>query len=174
METISFVLSAAGLLSFIIANFIKGRRMGLILALNALGNLLMAASYISVSNANGALSSIVGTVTGIINYFFAIREKKVPVWLLFVYAAAFACVNLMVFSRWVDLVALIASLTAVMVISAANGKQYRAWALGNNCLWCLFDILRGNFGPLISHLSLAGFTFAGMLIHDIRKPIKKQ
>ena len=81
----------------------------------------------------------------------------------------FVCVNLMTFSVWMDIISLIAALTAVFVISAPHGKQYRIWALTNNSLWCLFDILCGNWGPLMSHLVLAGTTFMGMLKHDLKK-----
>ena len=168
-EILSFVLSAVSMLLFMISNFLKGKKMGAILVLNVVGNLMMAAGYVCVSNASGAAISAIAAVVGIINYFYAAKQKKIPVWLLIVYSVVFICANLATFSNWKDIISLIAALTAVFVISSPNGKQYRIWAITNQSLWCLFDVLCGNWGPLASHLALACTTFLGILKNDIRK-----
>jgi len=172
MENVSIMLSTAGLAAFIVSFLLKGANMKAILAINALGNILMVISYLCVSNANGALSSIVGAVVGIINYFYAAKEKKIPIWLLCCYAVAFVAVNIMVFTSWVDIFAIAASLAAVFMISASSGKGYRLWSICNDALWSVFDILRGSYGPLLTHGILTGFTLIGMFMHDFKRKAK--
>ena len=169
METLSVILSVVGLATFIVSFLVKGRNMKTILALNTLGNCLMAVSYLCTGNYNGCVTSVVGMIVSIVNYFFAVRQKKIPVWLLGIYAVAFVSVNLAVLSSWRDLFAIAASLAAVLMISASSGKGYRIWSLANDMLWTIFDVLCGNYGPLLTHGVLTGFTVIGMIWHDREK-----
>jgi len=169
METLSFLFSIAGLAAFITSFLLKGAKMKTLLLLNATGNFLIAVSYLCVANANGTLSSVIGMAMGIINYFFSVKQKKIPVWLLVVYAAAFVIVNLTVFTSAVDIIAIAASLTAVLVVSSASGRGFRGWSLVNNFLWCFFDILRGSWGPLVSHVILTASTILGILRNDAKR-----
>ena len=173
METVSVVLSMIGLAAFIVSLLVKGKKMKVILALTVAGNLLMAVSYMLTGNYNGCVSSVVGMLVGLINYFFAVQEKKIPKWLLGVYALAFVSVNLAVLSSWRDIFAIGACLAAVLMISASSGKGYRIWCLANDLLWTVFDLLCGNFGPLVTHGVLTGFTIIGMLLHDREKKVEK-
>ena len=169
MEIASVILSVIGLAAFIVSFLVKGKNMKTILALNAAGNLLMVASYVCIGNYNGCLSSLIGTIVAIVNYFFAVRQKKIPVWLLIIYAVAFVMVNAAVFSSWRDLFAIAACLSAVLMISASCGKAYRVWSLVNDIMWTIFDLLCSNYGPLLTHGVLTGFTVVGMIWHDRKK-----
>jgi len=172
VETLSFVFSALCLISIILSLLLKGRDMKRILMLNLLGNALMVASYACVYNWNGALSCTVGAVAGVINFCFTVKRKSLPVCLLFVYAAVFVAVNLTTFVSWVDLLSTAACLMFVMLICSPEGRRYRIWSLGNNTTWTVFDLLKGSYGPLVTHVILTGVTVAGMLIHDRRKAVK--
>jgi len=172
METLSVMLSGLGLAIFIVTCLLKGANMKAILICNSLGNLLIASSYLCTLNFNGAISSVIGMTVAIINYFFAVKEKKIPLWLLGIYALAFVWGNLITFTGWVDLVAIAAGLAAVLMISARTGKGYRLWSIANDGLWSLFDILRGSYGPLLTHGVLVAVAIVGFLLHD-RKPNQK-
>lgn len=169
MESLSYLLSLTGLAAIIASLLIKGKNMKLILFFLTVGNTLMGLSYLCVSNENGALTCFIATVQSIINFFFSRKNKAVPVWLMAIYAISFVTVNLMVFSAWFDLLAIAASLMSVMLVSAVSGKLFRRWALANNLTWCVYDIISGSYGTLISHLVLSGFTAVGMIMHDLKR-----
>ena len=169
MEQLSFVFSTLGLAVFIISFLVKGSSIRKLLMLNVTGNLLIAISYLCIGNYNGILSSMIGVTMGAINSFITGRGKSVPKWLLGIYAAAFIGVNLSVWTGWTDIFAVLACMTAVLIVSSSNGTRYRLWSVLNNALWCIFDVLRGSWGPLVSHVILTAFTIVGVLLHDFKK-----
>lgn len=169
MQILSYVLSIAGLGCMIAASLIKGKSMEKILLFVFSANILVATSYLFSHTWNGAASCFVGAVQTIINYFFDSKNKKIPVWLVAVYALAFVVVNLAVFTEITDIIAIVASLTFIMCIGQKNGKKYRVWSFINMCLWCLYDILKGSYAPLITHGVQIISVAAGMILHDAKK-----
>ena len=169
MGIISYILSILGLASMIVSSMIKGKNMKKILFFVFLGNVLVATSYLLTQNRNGAVSCFIGGGQALINYFFDAKQKKLPVWLISLYALAFLGANLLVFTEAVDVLALIASLTFIMCVGQKNGAKYRIWTIINMCLWCSYDLLKGAYGPLTTHVILLVFTVAGMIIHDRKK-----
>ncbi len=169
MEALSYILSISSLISTVISFLIKGRRMKLILFFVALGNALMALSYLCISNMTGACTCFIGTIQTLINYFYERKDKAIPLWLMGIYAATFIVINIAVFSAWFDILAIIASLISVMIISSKNGKIFRRWVLANNLTWCIYDTVSHSSGALISHLVMTAFTAVGMIAHDIKK-----
>jgi len=166
---ISYILSLLGLVSMIVSSLIKGRNMKKILFFVFFGNALVATSYLVGGNNSGAVSCFIGAAQAIINSFYDARGRDLPVWLIVVYAVAFIAANLLVFSAPIDVLAIIASLTFIMCVGQKSGAKYRFWTIINMCLWCLYDILKGSYGPLITHVTLLLFTVAGMIIHDRKK-----
>ena len=127
----------------------------------------MATSYLfTAEGMNGAVSSYIGSIQALINLFYAQKEKKIPVWLLILYALSFIVANLAVLSDPVGYVALLATLCFVGCVSAKTGKGYRIWQTANNLLWILYDILSHSYGPLVTHTVLCLFTVAGILLND--------
>ncbi|MBE6689388.1 MAG: YgjV family protein [Ruminococcaceae bacterium] len=169
MAVLSFVLSITGLISMITASLLKGKNMRKILVLVFLGNTLVATSYLIDQNANGAASCYIGAAQTIINYFFESKNKKLPIWLIIAYSAAFVVINLMVFTEFVDIMAIIASLTFIMCIGQKNGRKYRIWTLINMILWSSYDIIKGSYAPLVTHAIMLAFNVVGMIIHDTKK-----
>ncbi len=172
MQAISYVLSVLGLISMVISSLIRGRNMKKILLFVFLGNALVATSYLFVGNGNGAVSCFIGAAQAIINARFDARGKDLPLWLIGVYALAFIAANLLVFTAPIDVLAIIASLTFIMCVGQKSGAKYRFWTIINMCLWCLYDILKGSHGPLVTHVTLLVFTVAGMILHDRKQKTK--
>lgn len=167
MQILSYILSFGGLLSMIIASLIKGKNMKTILLFVFLGNILVATSYLCAGNGiNGALSCYIGAAQTIINYFFDVRKKPLPKWLIALYGVAFVVVNLMTGISWLCILAIVASLTFILCIGQKVGSKYRFWTLVNMALWCLYDILSGSFGVLFTHGTQLVFALIGTLIHD--------
>ena len=131
--------------------------------------MFVGVSYLFTSaGINGSVSSFIGGLQAIINYFFNSNNKKIPKWLILVYVLIFLALNLAVINSAVGLLALFASLCFVGSISAENGKGYRLWQIVNSSLWISYDILSCSYGPLVTHSVLFGFTVVGMLINDYK------
>ena len=169
METLAFILSALGTICICIPSLLKGKNMTLILLLVFLANAFVATSYFLTGANGGAAICCVGAVQTIINFFFERKNKKLPVWLIVVYAAMFIGANLLVFANLFDIIALVAALMFVMGISSKSGKQYRLWSLVNVLLWITYDLLTLSFGPLTTHGTQLATILFGMFVHDRKK-----
>ncbi len=166
----SYLLSTLGLVVLIISSLIKGETIKKTLYLVLAGNLLVATSYLFTDNGvNGAISSYIGSAQAFINIFFAKKNKKIPVWLLVVYALSFLVANVAVLSDAVGIVALLATLCFVGCVSSKTGAGYRIWQTANNLLWILYDILSASYGPLVTHCVMCLFTVVGIFWNDLRK-----
>ena len=169
MQVLAYVLSIIGLASVVLSYLLKGKNMIMILILLFLANLFVGLSYLCTGNLPGSLSCFLGAVQCIINFGFESKGKDLPKWLIAVYAVSFIVVNLIVFTRVADILAIIAAMLFIMSILQKNGKQYRFWNFMNVAVWCIYDIICGTYGPLITH-SIQFFTLiSGMLIHDRKK-----
>ena len=169
METLAFILSTIGTICICIPPLLKGKNMKLILLLVFSANVTVATSYLLTGAYNGAASCFVGGAQAIINYFFDRKNKKLPVWLITIYALAFIGVNLMVFNHVFDLIAMLASLTFVMCVGQKNGRKYRIWTFINTALWMTYDVLKASYGPLLTHGILLCTVIFGIIVHDIKK-----
>ncbi len=169
MTFLSYICSGASLAAMIISSLLKGKSMRGILLLVLLANIMMAMSYVFAGQAGGAVSCFIGAGTALINNFYDMRGKKLPVWLIGIYAAAFVGANLAVFSAPKDILAIVASIAFILCIGQKSGRMYRFWTLVNMVLWCTYDALGLAFGTLVSHLIQLGFTVVGMLVHDRKK-----
>ena len=169
MNLIYAILSFLGLSAFISAAVIKGEEIKKNLFFVFTGSMLVGISYLfTPAGINGSVSSFVGGFQAIINYFFNAKNKKVPKWLILIYALMFLALNLAVINSPVGLLALFASLCFVGSISSKTGKGYRVWQIVNSSLWISYDLLSRSYGPLFTHSVLFGFTLIGMLINDYR------
>ena len=170
MDTLAFILSTLGTICICAASFLKGKNMKFILLLVFLTNALMGISYILTGAFNGAVSSILGAVQTILNYFlFERKNKSIPKWLIVIYALSFLIVNLLVFERILDLLALVATMAFIMEICQKTGKQYRVWTLTNAVFWVAYDFTSFSFGPFATHLLQLGIAVCGMILHDRKK-----
>ncbi len=167
MEILAFILSISGLIMGVSASLIKGKKMRLILLCVLLSNFLMATSYVvGGGGINGAISCYIGCLQAGINFFFERQNKKIPKWLIGVYALMFITANLFGEISWFSILAIVACLTFIGGIAQKSGKSYRAWHTVNSSLWCSYDILSRSYEPVVSHLILLAFDITGILIHD--------
>lgn len=146
-----------------------GKKMSTILVLNFLGNFLVGLSYLCISGYSGAAICFVACLQVSINYFFDRRGNKLPVWLVTVHAAVFLLVNLLTFTAWFDVLALLASFTFVLSVAQNNPKYYRILYITNSFLWIIYDILAHAYGNLFTHTAL--FIGTGISIYVRNKKL---
>jgi len=164
MATISYIFSFIATILGLIEPF--GKKMKTILAFNFTGNLLVGLSYLLIGGMSGAAICFVACVQVVINYIFDMKGKKVPVWLIAVYAIAFLSVNLLTFACWYDAFALIAAVLFVVSVAQSDAKYYRVLYFLNSTVWILYDFLAAAYGNLLTHIVLFIATLVSIVIRN--------
>ncbi len=169
VQIVSVILSTLGLVAMILASVLKGRTMKLILPLVFLANFLVALSYLVLENGAGAVTCFIGAVQAVICAVYDTKEKKVPVWLLAVFAASFIAANLIVSREILVILPILGALTFIAAIIQKNGKMYRVWFASNALIWGVYAVLTAAWGPLFTNIIAFAFTALGMILHDRKK-----
>ena len=165
MQYIAYTASIISIILGVLEPF--GKKMQTVLILNFLGNFLVGISYFfsETESMAGAAVCFVACIQVIINFFFDRKSKKIPLYLILIYALSFLTVNLTVFSAWYDIFSIGATMIYVISMAQNNVGSYRIlYALNSSC-WILYDVLSASYAPLITHITLALFTFAAMFIN---------
>ena len=164
MNTLSYIASLIATVLGLIEPF--GKKMKSILTLNFVGNLLVAISYLLVSQKSGALICFTACIQVLINYSFETRGKKLPLWLIITHAVVFLAVNILTFSLWYDVLALIAAMLFVLSVAQSNAKYYRVLYVSNSLVWIGYDFFAGAYGNLVTHVVLFIATGIAIMIRD--------
>lgn len=152
MTTLSYIASFVATVLGLIEPF--GKKMKTILTLNFLGNLLVGLSYVFICGYSGAAICFTACVQVIINYFFDVRKRKLPVWIIILHATIFFAVNIVTFTYWYDVLALLAALMFVLSVAQSSPKYYRVLYMTNSFLWIFYDFLVKAYGNLVTHIVL--------------------
>lgn len=167
MANFSYIASFIATISGLIEPF--GKKMKTILTLNFTGNFLVGLSYLMVGQKSGAAICFFACVQVFINYILDVKGKKVPIWLIGVYAAIFLSINLLTFSYWYDFFALAASMVFVVSVAQSNAKYYRILYFINSSIWIFYDFLAQAYGNLSTHIILFIATIISIILRDRRK-----
>ena len=163
----AFILSSIATVLGLIEPFNK--KMKTILIFNFIGNLLVGVSYLLDKSFSGAAICTVACTQVFINYNFDKKEKKVPIWLLGIYAVAFLGVNMIAFAHWYDVLSLLAALVFVISVAQSDAKYYRIFYMTNSLLWIGYDFLSKSYGNLSTHIILFISTMTAIIIRDRKK-----
>lgn len=144
------------------------KKMRTVLIFNFLGNFLVGLSYLLVYAFNGAIICLVACIEVVINYIFDSKNKKVPKWLIVLYAIAFIAVNLVGFKYWFDVIALLAALCFVISVAQPDPKYYRLLFITNSSLWIIYDIFAKAYGNLFTHVALFIATLIAIFVRDVK------
>lgn len=146
-----------------------------ILFLVCCGNFLFAVSYlVGGSGLNGAASSLLASIVSIVNYFFDLKNRSVPKWLMVIYAVAFIVLNVWIGGMSpLSLLVIVSSLAFVVCIGQKDGAKYRFCVTFNLLLLCVYDLLSVSYGVFSAHLVQLAFNVIGMLMHDKKSQCKK-
>ena len=130
MEIIQAVISIAATIEGLVEPFFK--KMRTVLLFNLLGNALVGVNYLLTKSYSGAIICGVAILGLCINYYFTSRDKKIPVGAIIFHALAFLAANLITFTYWYDIWAMIASLLFVLSIAQNSTKYYRLLYISNS------------------------------------------
>ncbi len=171
MAYISYIVSFIATILGLLEPF--GKKMKTILLFNFTGNFLVGISYLLTGSNSGAAICAVACGQVLVNYIFDTKEKKVPIWLIIIYAVAFLAVNLLSFAAWYDVLSLIAAMLFVISVAQSNSKHYRVLYFLNSAVWIFYDFLAGAYGNLITHIVLLIATFTAIIIRDKKKETQR-
>ena len=171
-ELISYIASGITLILGIIEPFNK--KMKVILVYNFIGNFLVSLSYLLVSSYSGAGICAIACIQVIVNYIYESKEKKVPYWVVALYALSFVGVNALSFAYWYDAFSLIAALCFVFSMVQKNPVIYRILYVCNSTLWIVYDVFSGAYGNLVTHVTLFAATLIAILLRDVRGKSKEK
>ena len=171
MDILAVLLNLMGVSLAIASSLWKKATIKQILLLICGANLLIATSYLLQGEGiNGAVSCYLAFVMAIVNYFFQVKRKPIPKWLIGIYALSFIAVN--VFSNGFNLYTLLAIAAALFFVASLlqyGGKGYRFCSIFNTSIWSTYDILVGAYAALLTHGTLLIVNLTGMLLYDIKK-----
>lgn len=170
-ETLSY---AASILAMVLGFFEPfNKKMTVVLIFSFVANILVGISYILVGAVSGMLICAVAGVQLLINFCFTVRNKKVPLWLIFAYSAAYCIVNISTFSVWYDIFSLCAALGFVFSMAQSNPKYYRILLITNMGGWLIYDVFAGAFGNMIMHIASVVTIVVAIYVRDIRNKEKE-
>ncbi len=172
MAAASYMLSLIATVLGLMEPF--GKTMRTILLFNFAGNFLVGISYFLTKGYSGAAICAVACVQVVINYCFGIKQKKVPLWLILLYAAAFLFVNLLSFSVWYDVFSLAGAMLFVLSVAQSDARYYRVFYVSNSTAWMFYDVLSQSYGNLMTHVVLFAATSIAMLVRDGKKKSPKK
>ncbi len=171
-ETLSYAASLLAMLIGFIEPFNK--KMTVVLVFSFVANLLVGVSYILVGGISGALICVVAGIQLLVNFTFAARGKKIPIWLIFVYSAAYCVVNISTFTNWYDIFSLCAALGFVFSMAQSNPKYYRLLLITNMGSWLIYDIFATAYGNMIMHISSVITIVVAIYVRDVRNKSKNK
>ncbi len=166
LDGIILVLSLSSTACIILTSYIRSIRW--ILFLQAMGNLTIALGYLLDKSYSGAVSCLIGAATAIISGLYDAKSQSVPMFMIYIYAAAFIVANLFAFTAWYSSIALVASVVYVLSVVQKSGKFYRVWTIVNLLLWVAYDLFAAAYGSLTSHTIMVLFIFSGIILDKIR------
>ena len=178
MNIIAYVISILAFIFSISSSFIKGHtkiQMGVILTFTFLSNFFAGLGYIiNGTGINGTVSCMLGAIISVINFFYRMKNKPVPIVLLAVYTLAFTVLNI-VFGEKVILTVLsiLATFAFILCVAKQYGKEFRNWKMVNNAIWSIYDITSKSYNSLLIHVATFLFTLLGSAIYDIKKEKSK-
>ena len=122
MKILPFILSIAGLISMIAASLTKGEKMKRILFFVFAGNFLTAVSYlVDGKGLNGAAACFLGAGQTLVNYFFDSKGKKLPNWLIALYAVMIVALNICV-ANGITLLSMLSDILSVRSVGSLTVK----------------------------------------------------
>ena len=163
-QILGIVVSVAAILSMQFKN-IKG-----ILVCQLVCNGLGALSYILVGGLSGCGIYCVATLQAIICFGFNVKNKKIPMLLVALFACAFLVCSLTTYKAPQDIISAVAALTCAFALAQSKSSGYRIFMLLNGLIWMLYDVSVGAYTMIISHL----VTFLSAVVGIIRLDVKRK
>ena len=167
MEIIQAIISLGATVEGLVEPFFK--KMRTVLLFNLLGNALVGVNYLLTKSYSGAIICGVAILGLCINYYFTSRDKKIPLGAIIFHAVAFLAANLITFTYWYDVFAMIASLLFVLSIAQDSTKYYRLLYISNSLVWIGYDIFAKSWGNLFTHSVLFVAIFISIIVRDGKK-----
>ena len=113
---------------------------------------------------------IVALVQSIVFYVFRRKEKDAaPMWLVFVFVAAFLGCSVATYQKPEDIFSAVAALTCALSIAQKKPSGYRIFMLLNGIIWMIYDVSVSAYTMILSHIVTTLSAVVGIIRLDIKK-----
>ena len=140
-----------------------------LLALQVLANGLLMLNYALLDNWSGAVVGILGAVQTVIIFLFRSKGKNIPLYITILFMASFIVSAFFTYQKPQDILPTIAALVFVLITIQEKTSVCRKYAILNNIIWIIYDILAGAWTTLITHASLLISAIIGIIRLDTKK-----
>jgi len=136
-------------------------------------NLLCASSYFFLDGFSGAGICLVAIVQSIVLYFYNVKNKETPLWVIIAFILAYIACSVVYYTAPVDLISSIAAVCFAISLVQKSPTASRLWYSLNPFLWIFYDIPTRAYGNLVMHVIIFVVAVVTIIRLDVRRKPKK-
>lgn len=167
-EYMNILVQALGLVGIavnIIGIQLKNKRN--ILIAFTVANVIFGISFILLKSYSGGVICLIAAVQTIIKYLFDNKNKKFPLYLIYLYLIISAVCGLLTYQKYIDILPVICSVLYIISILQNKESNIRLIVLLNIVLWTIYDIYVGFYTAGINDIMLSVSTIISIYRYDI-------
>lgn len=140
-----------------------------VLAWNLTCNLMSGLSYVLVGGFSGCIICLAAISQAVVYSVYRLKNKKSPMFLMWIFAVLYVLCSLPTFKGAVDIISIVAGLTAAFGLAQEKSSNYRVFMVLNGVLWSIYDVSVGAYTMILSHAVTAISATIGIIRLDLKK-----
>lgn len=129
-------------------------------------------NFVLLSAYSGAINQIIGLVITVVSYIYTKRNKKIPLWISFIFIIITLIGGAFTYSNIYSLLAIGAGITYALIVASNNMKTIRKLNLIQSLLWTIYDLIISAYTASISSVFVFVSTLIAIFRYDILKKDK--
>ena len=138
-----------------------------------LANSFSAINFFLLKSFSGSIICLFAILQALINRHYE-NVKEIPKWLVVIYICISIVLGLLTLKKYIDIIPIICSIIYTVTIIQKQEVKIRNFALLNNILWLIYDIIYKAYTASISDIFMIISALAGMYRFDLKKQKIKQ
>lgn len=163
MEYLAYILPVFCTL-FAVASM-QFKKMKYVLICQLVCNSLLALQYVVEGQVSVTGVVIIAIIQIIVSYFFEIKGKPFPVWLIGVFVVLFTVVSVIMMKSYYDLITCAAVWFCALCLAQKRSSVARIYLLINTMLWLTYDIICAP-AAAVTHGTILVFIVVGIVRLD--------
>ncbi len=138
-----------------------------------LGNVVGATGLLLLKAYAGALIQFVFGFQTLINYIYAIKNKKITWKLITFYITLSIVASIITFKSWIDIIPLISAILHTITIIQIKENRIRLVNLSSLLLWIPYYIVFDAYANLFTNLCIVVSNVVSIIRYDVKKETRK-
>ena len=134
-----------------------------------LGNIVGATGLLLLKAYAGALIQFVFAFQTLINYIYAVKDKKITWKLIAFYISLSAIASMITFKSWIDIIPLFSAILHTITIIQMQEKRIRIINLSSLLLWIPYYIVFSAYANLFTCLCIVVSNIVSIVRYDVPK-----